>query len=64
MLEALKNHPVRIMAILTAVVALIAHYVPDLPVPLILAIPAAVLGMGEIAASKVTPTRNIPHPEN
>jgi predicted branched-subunit amino acid permease len=59
MLENLKNNPVRIMATLTAVLALVVFYVPSLPVVLILGIPAAILGTGEVVRAKVTPVRNI-----
>lgn len=59
MIESLKNNPVRLMAVITAVLALVAFYVPSLPVVLILAIPAAILGTGELVRAKVTPTRNV-----
>lgn len=58
-MEAIKNNPVRIFAIVTSVVALAAFYFPALPVALILAIPAAILGLGELTRSKVTPSRNV-----
>lgn len=59
MLEAIKNNPVRVMAVLTAMVALAAYYLPALPVALILAIPAAILGVGEGTRALVTPVRKI-----
>ncbi len=43
----LTEHATRLYAILTAVLALVAHYVPDLPSVLLLAVAAAVLGTGE-----------------
>ncbi|MFE2409835.1 hypothetical protein ACFXDE_15980 [Kitasatospora sp. NPDC059408] len=43
----IKNHPARIYAVLVSVLALVAHYFPDLPGALILAVAAAVLGTGE-----------------
>ncbi|WAL73120.1 hypothetical protein OU787_17370 [Kitasatospora sp. YST-16] len=42
-----KTHPARLYAVLVAVLALVAHYVPELPGALILAVAAAVLGTGE-----------------
>lgn len=57
MLENLKNNPVRIMAVVSAVLALVAHYVPDLPTLLLLAIAAAILGTGEAVRSQVAPVR-------
>lgn len=57
MFENLKNNPVRIMGVISAVLALVAHYVPDLPTVLLLAIAAAILGTGEAVRAKVTPVR-------
>jgi hypothetical protein len=57
--ESILNNPVRVMAVITSVVALVAFYLPTLPVALILAIPAAILGVGEVTRSNVTPTRNV-----
>ncbi|MGW2860826.1 hypothetical protein [Streptomyces sp. NPDC001205] len=42
-----RTHPARIYAVLVAALALVVHYVPDLPSALILGLAAAVLGMGE-----------------
>ncbi|MFJ4794008.1 hypothetical protein [Kitasatospora purpeofusca] len=42
-----KTHPARLYAVLVAVLALVAHFVPELPGALILAVAAAVLGTGE-----------------
>ncbi|OKH90470.1 hypothetical protein [Streptomyces uncialis] len=42
-----KEHATRLYAVLTAVLALTAHYMPSLPSALILGIAAAVLGTGE-----------------
>ncbi|MBZ4319542.1 hypothetical protein [Streptomyces huiliensis] len=47
MITFLRTHPARIYAVLVATVALVVHYVPDLPDALILAVAAAVLGVGE-----------------
>lgn len=57
MFENLKNNPVRIMGVISAVLALVAHYVPDLPTVLLLAIAAAILGTGEAVRANVTPVR-------
>ncbi|WP_282793684.1 hypothetical protein [Streptomyces sp. CC224B] len=43
----IKAHATRIYAVLVAVLALVAHYLPDLPTALILGVGAAVLGVGE-----------------
>ena len=43
----ITTHPARIYAVLVATVALVAHYVPDLPSALVLGLAAAVLGTGE-----------------
>lgn len=51
----LRIEPVRIYAVVTAVLALVAHYNPDLPSPLILGVAAAVLGVGEAVRSQVSP---------
>lgn len=56
MLTALKSNPVRLYAAAVAVVALVAHYVEDLPAPLILGLVAAILGVGEGVRANVTPT--------
>jgi hypothetical protein len=58
--EAIKNNPVRLYSIAVASLALIAFYVPTLPVVLILGLVAAVLGVGETVRAHVTPTRNLP----
>jgi hypothetical protein len=65
MIESLKNNPVRIYGVVAAALALVAHYVPDLPSPLILALAAALLGVGESVRSAVVPVRKIEWlPEN
>ncbi|MFI6052762.1 hypothetical protein ACIBCO_22105 [Streptomyces violascens] len=46
-LQFIKQHPARIYAVLVAALALIVHYVPELPSALILALAAAILGTGE-----------------
>lgn len=58
-----RIEPVRLYAILSAAIALAAHYVPDLPVALILALVAALLGIGEGVRSRVTPTARPRLPE-
>lgn len=50
--ELAKNNPRRMFAIVSSAIALVAHYV-DLPVPLLLAFVAAVLGTGEVSERKV-----------
>lgn len=47
MITFIRSHPARIYAVLVAALALVVHYVPDLPSALILALAAAVLGIGE-----------------
>ena len=44
---------------MSAVLALVAVYVPDLPTVLILAIAASILGTGEAVRGKVIPTRAV-----
>ncbi|MFJ1789554.1 hypothetical protein ACIOML_35250 [Streptomyces anulatus] len=46
-MQFIKSHPARIYAVLVAALALVVHYVPELPSALILALAAAVLGTGE-----------------
>lgn len=46
-MQFIKQHPARIYAVLVAALALVAHYVPDLPSALVLGLAAAVLGTGE-----------------
>lgn len=54
-LTAWTNEPVRVYEVIAAVLALAAAYV-DLPVPLILGVVAAVLGVaGERVRAQVTP---------
>ncbi|MFE4610006.1 hypothetical protein ACFRK5_16905 [Streptomyces niveus] len=43
----IHTHPARIYAVAVAALALVAHYVPELPSPLVLGLVAAVLGTGE-----------------
>ncbi|WP_405016426.1 hypothetical protein OHV05_04385 [Kitasatospora sp. NBC_00070] len=45
--DFVRTHPARLYAVLTATLALVAHYVPGLPTALALALVAAVLGTGE-----------------
>ncbi|MEU9707467.1 hypothetical protein AB0E21_02440 [Streptomyces sp. NPDC047967] len=46
-MEFIKAHPARIYAVAVAALALVAHYVPELPSALVLGLVAAVLGTGE-----------------
>ncbi|MGW3229407.1 hypothetical protein [Kitasatospora sp. NPDC001095] len=46
-MQFIKSHPARLYAVLVAALALVAHYVPSLPSALVLALAAAVLGVGE-----------------
>lgn len=62
MLENIKNNPVRIMAIVSAALALLVFYVPGIPMALVLALVGAVLGVGEGVRSQVTPVRKLPPP--
>ncbi|MFF4424170.1 hypothetical protein ACFY04_25875 [Streptomyces sp. NPDC001549] len=43
----IKAHSTRLYAVLVAVLALVAHYLPTLPTALILGLAAAALGTGE-----------------
>lgn len=52
-MDAILNNPVRIYSIAIAVLALVQHYAVDLPTPLIAALVAAVLGIGETVRAKV-----------
>ncbi len=54
MLDAIKTNPVRLYSIAVALVALVAGYV-TIPSGAILAVVAAVLGIGEKVRSVVTP---------
>ncbi|ROQ59128.1 hypothetical protein EDD93_6509 [Streptomyces sp. 840.1] len=47
-MRLIKQHPARIYAVAVAVLALVAHYVPDLPSALVLGLVAAVLATGEV----------------
>ena len=56
-----KLEPVRWFAIATALVALIVHYAPSIPGALVLALVAAILGVGEFGVRRaVTPTASLP----
>ncbi|GGP72010.1 hypothetical protein [Streptomyces melanogenes] len=46
-MQFIKQHPARLYAVLVAALALVVHYVPDLPSALILGLAAAILGTGE-----------------
>ena len=56
--HAIRTNPVRLFAILSAVVALVAFYV-TIPVPLVLGVFAAILGVGEGVRSKVWPEEHV-----
>lgn len=45
----MAKHATRIYAVAASAVALVAHYVPTLPVEAVLALAAALLGVGEVA---------------
>ncbi|UFQ15501.1 MULTISPECIES: hypothetical protein [Streptomyces] len=47
-MQFIKTHPARIYAMAVAALALVAHYVPELPSALVLGLVAAVLGTGEV----------------
>ncbi|GGR71299.1 hypothetical protein GCM10010252_07020 [Streptomyces aureoverticillatus] len=47
MITFIRTHPARIYAVAVAALALVAHYVPELPSALVLGLVAAVLGTGE-----------------
>jgi hypothetical protein len=55
----LRTNPVRIYAVIAATVALVAHFVPGLPVVLVLALAAAVLGVGEGVRAVVAPMERV-----
>lgn len=64
LLDYLSNNGPRVYAVAAAVIALVAFYVPALPVALVLAVVAALLGVGEkvnranVPASKVVVTED------
>ncbi|QDY79801.1 hypothetical protein [Streptomyces qinzhouensis] len=43
----IATHPARVYAVAAASLALVVHYVPDLPSALVLGLVGAVLGLGE-----------------
>ena len=58
--EDIKNNPVRLYSIVAAALAIGAFYLPGLPVALVLALVAAVLGVGgEVVRHQVTPMRKV-----
>lgn len=59
MWETIKNNPVRIMEVVTAVCSLLAFYFGDVPWPLVIAVFAAIVGGGETVRQKVTPMRKL-----
>lgn len=58
-IEAIKNNPVRVYAIIVALLPIIAIYVTTLPVGLLLTLAAAILGVSEVPRQLVTPTRKL-----
>lgn len=58
-LDAIKTNPVRLYAIASALLALVAFYVPGLPVVLILGVVAAILGTGETVRRHVAPMSKV-----
>lgn len=46
-MQFLKSHAARLYAVVVALLALVAHFVPDLPSELVLGLVAAILGVGE-----------------
>jgi len=57
--EAIKNNPVRVYTVLVAAIAVVAFYVPSIPVALIITLVAAILGVGEGVRAAVTPNRKL-----
>jgi hypothetical protein len=58
MKDAILNNPVRLYGVISALLALLAYYVDSLPVPLLLSLLAAILGVGgEVARGQVIPLR-------
>lgn len=62
MRNLLDVEPVRLYSIAAAAVALVAHFVPGLPVALILALVAAILGTGQKVRANVRPVAKDPEP--
>ncbi|QPB09561.1 hypothetical protein CPT_Sycamore_021 [Streptomyces phage Sycamore] len=46
-MQFVKAHGARLYAVTVALLALVAHFVPELPSELVLGVVAAVLGLGE-----------------
>ncbi|WP_405793354.1 hypothetical protein [Streptomyces sp. NBC_01506] len=63
-----KTHPARLYAIAVAALALVAHYVPELPSALVLALVAAILGTGEAVQraedAKTATASEVEHPDD
>ncbi|MFE9569230.1 hypothetical protein ACFYMW_12130 [Streptomyces sp. NPDC006692] len=47
LIRFVQTHPARIYAVAVAALALVTHYMPELPSALVLGLVAAVLGTGE-----------------
>ena len=47
MMTFVRAHAMRIYAVVAALLALVIHYLPDLPSDLIMGVVAALLGIGE-----------------
>ena len=58
-LDAIRVNPVRVYNFVAAVLAVAVYFAPDLPVPAILGAVAALLGVGEVVRSKVTPMERV-----
>jgi phosphate/sulfate permease len=58
-LYAIRTNPVRLYSVAVALVALVAFYVPGLPVALVLGLVGAILGVGEAVRSQVTPNERV-----
>jgi len=58
-LRAIARNPVRLYAVATAGVALLAYYVPSLPQALVLGLVAAIFGGGEAVRATVTPNESV-----
>lgn len=59
MQSVLDLEPVRLYSIAAAALALAAHFLPALPVGLVLALVAAILGMGQQVRARVAPVSKV-----
>ena len=58
MWAAIKRNPVRLYTVIVAALPLVQHYYSALPVELVVALSAAIFGIGEGVRSVVTPTNS------